>query len=139
MPSPHSKARRTRDTTTIKRVGHRNDTRVLAAAKEVEVDQRRLDARMAYERAQERLSQAQDAAAPNQVQNLADALRQGRERELARAQEERDYQEAQEALRERYPYGEARDLVRAGYSVTHVARRTGWPADMLGDVQAGKW
>ena len=127
MLNPQSKWHRTRDSTPMVRALRRSEPRVISAAVETSEHQRRLDARIALERAQQALSVALSA------QSAAS------QREVFRAREERDYQAAQEELRNRYSYGEARDLVRRGYSLTNVQRRTGWPTDMLSDVRTGKW
>lgn len=41
--------------------------------------------------------------------------------------------------RAEWPLGDARNLVRQGYSVEGTVARTGWPADMLADVTPGEW
>ena len=43
------------------------------------------------------------------------------------------------AKREKWTLGQARDLVRQGYSVEGTIARTGWPRQMLADVEVGEW
>jgi hypothetical protein len=38
-----------------------------------------------------------------------------------------------------WSYGDARQLVRRGYTPEHASRMTGWPVSMLEDVKIGKW
>lgn len=41
--------------------------------------------------------------------------------------------------RNMWPLADARHLIRSGYSLESTVQRTGWPAEMLADVQAGEW
>jgi len=53
-------------------------------------------------------------------------------RALADRREQRAAAEADAARRrERWSLGQARALIRQGYSVAHVVERTGWDADWL--------
>ncbi len=61
-----------------------------------------------------------------------------RAREIMAAAAAEDRLRAAE-LRQQWPLGDARDLVRGGYAVLSVSRRTGWPTSMLDDVQFGRW
>jgi hypothetical protein len=88
-----------------------NDTIARIAA-----EQRALDARIAAQR----IADEARAAALMRSQTAADR---------AAAAERRG----------RWPLGDARQQVRDGYSVTVVARRTGWPVEMLNDVIPGRW
>lgn len=44
-----------------------------------------------------------------------------------------------QAKRETWNLGQARDLVRQGYSIEGTIARTGWPREMLQDVEMGEW
>jgi hypothetical protein len=51
-----------------------------------------------------------------------------------------DEHEAEMARRrERWPLGDARNLVRSGYTVEHTSLRTGWAPEELEDVEFGVW
>jgi hypothetical protein len=99
------------------------DKRVQRAAAEVQQDQAALEARMAAEMAEaERIDQARIASL-------------GLERRLAARK--RAVEDA--AKRETWNLGQARDLVRQGYSIEGTIARTGWPRQMLADVEVGEW
>lgn len=137
MAAPRSKYRRQRDTRAAREALRAKDQRIVAGAEAAREVQRRLQARMRYEAAQEALRLAEAAITHHVGVPQAQLLRE--EAQLRRAQEERDYQGEMEAKRERWPYGEARDLVRQGYPLAAVRDRTGWPLDMLEDVEVGQW
>lgn len=62
-------------------------------------------------------------------------LREATERAEQRAIMERETEDK----RAQWPLGEARHMVRMGYTVDHAVRLTGWPACYLEDVKQGVW
>lgn len=82
-----------------------------------------LDARIAAERKEAREQEIK------RISTLAFERRQSARRQADEA----------EAKREIWSLGEARDLVRQGYSLAHTVARTGWSASWLNDVVVGEW
>lgn len=117
----------------VKRAAIRRSSRRVQASNRNAADSRdRLEARIALEQAQAAREAAQrEAEHETQDSPAADRLRQA---VATFAREERN-----EQLRAQWPLGEARNLVRDGYSVAHTTERTGWPARMLSDVAPDRW
>lgn len=103
------------------------DKRVQESLSEVADAQRRLDARMAAEEAQ---------AAALDTQRLAPSAG-----ILFAEQHAREMATLRDNITKRnmWPLADARHLIRSGYSLESTVQRTGWPAEMLADVQAGEW
>lgn len=100
-----------------------SDKRIQASLAEAREHQQRLDDRRRAEAIEERLR----AAA--QLAELSALRRREVELEHRENEKKRDF----------WDLGNARDLIRKGYSLESTIQRTGWPAEMLGDVQVGVW
>lgn len=78
---------------------------------------------------------------------IAAELREARklDEERLRREQELEYEamfielERLEAKRAEWPLGDARNLVRQGYTVAHTVRRTGWSEEWFDDVRDGVW
>ncbi len=99
------------------------DRRVQGGLEAARASQAALEARIAAERVE--ASRLED----ERIQRLAVDRQLAAKRRAAEAEEKR----------QRWNLGEARDLVRQGYSVEHTVARTGWPAEMLADVVMHEW
>lgn len=88
-------------------------------------DQHALDRRMAAERDEDRLQQklaAMELVTADEIARAQEAVRLRAEANLAAMR------------RERWSLGEARSLVRQGYSPESTSRRTGWAVEWLEDA-----
>lgn len=116
-----------KDKTKTRMAERAKDKRVQESLAEVADAQRRLDARMAAEEAQAATLDAQRLGAGA---GITAAMEHAREMAVLRDNITK---------RNMWPLADARHLIRSGYSLESTVRRTGWPAEMLADVQAGEW
>lgn len=104
----------------------------MAAKAETADARRRLEARIRYEESRRAVTAAEEAVEVDQADLVA-------QRALRDAVEVFRREARFEELRAVWSLGDARDLVRQGYSVEFTVERTGWPARMLEDVKIDRW
>jgi sulfite reductase beta subunit-like hemoprotein len=116
------------------------DRRVQESLSEVRDQQRRLEARIRAEQAQaaELDRRRHDAGVRAAREQLA---ANGVETVTEETLHAIGLEKLKENIEKRalWPLGDARNLVRQGYSVEGTMARTGWPAEMLADVIPGEW
>ena len=105
------------------------DKRVQTALEKAREEQARLDARMALEKAQEKVDKL-TAPIPITSTKAVPTHETIRRAELDLAAER-----VKEQKRAIWSLADARDLIRAGYTLEHTMARTGWPKKMLEDAK----